>query len=231
MDLPYLAGLIDGEGSFTLERKGPKRSRHPKITISMNDKEAVEAVAQTFGGSLTKAHYPSQKTAKYTWYIGNSAAIELTKEVLPFLVIKRRQKVATLLISWPTSGSREGNKEMRQKLFEEMKIANAYKHPTKDLDRRILTADDKSYLAAIIDGEGYVCRPREELQITSTDNELCYWCKSRFGGKVYKCTERAGYAQCWSWRRKSSHAEWWIEVAEKVQILRKREDMLVPLYV
>lgn len=92
MDLRYLAGLFDGEGSIGIYRQ--KATGYRKTAGLTNTyKPILEVILQEFGGGL----YPQRAAtrlhkATWGWEIQNGPDIRIFLEKLrPFLIIKAEQ--------------------------------------------------------------------------------------------------------------------------------------------
>jgi len=82
--LAYLAGLIDGEGYFKVEKQGTLR-----LIIGMCDKKTIQWIKDNFGGNIT-----IQKTQKgrlfYVWRLNQGKDLfYLMLCIIPFLVNKK----------------------------------------------------------------------------------------------------------------------------------------------
>ena len=95
VEAAYIAGLIDGEGCFYIERFKSARSpigfQYRVIaTITMCDKRTIEYVCK-----LTEKNYRSRRLASgrtaYTIDWRNGIAGDLLKAILPFLQNKKEQ--------------------------------------------------------------------------------------------------------------------------------------------
>jgi len=96
----YLAGLLDGEGCFHLSRFKTKFSSityqyKPTIEITMCDKRTIDFVAKATGKNV---RISKAKSGKPTYIVVwcSQTAINLSKQLLPFLICKKEQ--AELLI-------------------------------------------------------------------------------------------------------------------------------------
>ena len=98
-DIIYLAGFIDGEGSITMIH-GINNGYSPFIAITNTNKAIIEWVQKRVGRGKIHAYEAWKEGQKpyYTWRIYNRQALELAKELLPYLKIKRVQ--AQLLIDY-----------------------------------------------------------------------------------------------------------------------------------
>lgn len=91
-DLIWLAGLLEGEGTFDLHR-----GRYPRIRLAMTDRDVVGRAATLLGasirGSLRARPYRS------TWHteISGERAAAVMREVLPFMGARRSAKIAEVL--------------------------------------------------------------------------------------------------------------------------------------
>lgn len=86
----YLAGFLDGEGSFTI---GLSKRAHlnRRITVSLTDLETLRILCDTFGGSVCRRG-PRQAGWKqvYQWNIPSSIAQQVSQGVYPYLLTKKR---------------------------------------------------------------------------------------------------------------------------------------------
>lgn len=92
--IAYLAGLIDGEGSFTIQisirttKKGTQYiNLNPRIGMSiMYGVEVLEELQSTFGGQIYKF-----KDGVQRWNLSkNEPLINTVEELLPYLRIKKK---------------------------------------------------------------------------------------------------------------------------------------------
>ncbi len=101
-DLAYLAGLLDGEGTITLERSSnPRAFRAPLVSISSTDRELVEAALSIAGAGwiqvkrrAAQAHWKQG----YEYRVKNAAAIELLGKLRPFMRCPAKVRRADMLL-------------------------------------------------------------------------------------------------------------------------------------
>ena len=96
----YMAGIMDGEGTFYIgnysgNRKNGDKHYQTVIAICSTDKCLIDWLFEIFGGS-TRQYTPNQmaKNARkqvYRWQATSNRLTHICKEILPYLVIKRRQ--------------------------------------------------------------------------------------------------------------------------------------------
>jgi hypothetical protein len=132
VDLAYAAGFIDGEGSFIIARrriKGRKDIHLPMIDVTQNDSTVLYWLRDLFGSGYV---YKTAKTKSHMFRIGNRAAIDTARLLLPYLKIKQEQ--AKILIAFKDEAvwRRGGNKSVppdehqrREKLTERMVKLNS----------------------------------------------------------------------------------------------------------
>lgn len=82
MSPEYLAGFVDGEGCFFIE----KRSGGAKLSIAQKDYSLLEMIQSQWGGTFY--HHP--KGTSYLTFAG-SFAKPIIESILPHLILKRDQ--------------------------------------------------------------------------------------------------------------------------------------------
>jgi len=84
--LSYIAGYFDGEACISLLRLDTL-----KLGIVSGDREVLELIARTFGGSVwpERRRYCGDERWYYRWRVNNGRAQAVLRELLPFLVAKR----------------------------------------------------------------------------------------------------------------------------------------------
>lgn len=91
-DLLWLAGLLEGEGTFDLHRH-----RYPRIRLGMTDRDVVGRAASLMDSKLRLALHPAP--VQPTWHaeISGERAAAIMREVLPFMGARRSQRIAAVL--------------------------------------------------------------------------------------------------------------------------------------
>lgn len=87
----YLAGVIDGEGSIILYRRG--KGAALRLNVANTNLELVRWCVNTTGvGNIVrkKSENPRHKSS-YLWLVNSQAAASVLKQILVYLVIKQRQ--------------------------------------------------------------------------------------------------------------------------------------------
>ncbi len=102
VDLAYIAGIIDGEGSITLTNynKG-NGTRFPVVAVDSVDRELIDWLLATVGsGSIvTKKKYQDHHKQAHTFRLTRGSALELLQGVLPYLRINRKRERASMLVN------------------------------------------------------------------------------------------------------------------------------------
>lgn len=93
----YLAGLVDGEGYIGIKkskyaRHCPSPTYHERIQVRMVEEKAISLMKQTFGGNYYKEteHSKYSKRPLYCYAISDLIASKTCKELLPYLLIKKK---------------------------------------------------------------------------------------------------------------------------------------------
>lgn len=92
----YIAGLLDGEGTVCLAARKDKDCRnhffYPRVQISNTSLDLLDRVLEITGnGYVTRSSSPEGQKPGYVWKIGARQARYILPQVLPYLVLKRRQ--------------------------------------------------------------------------------------------------------------------------------------------
>ena len=98
VELAYLAGIVDGEGTVTMSRSGTRTYR-PAVNVDSTDRELIEWIHERCGGMIIeKKTYKSHHRQSYIWRLRNFAAVEMLAAILPFMVIERKRKRAEIIV-------------------------------------------------------------------------------------------------------------------------------------
>lgn len=97
LELPYVAGIFDGEGYITINKYRHPSGRHIRyqlhVGIGMTDKPVIEAIAKQFGGMSTSYKSPKKVTHRrvFEWRVSSKSAVPFLKAVQPWLMVKKEQ--------------------------------------------------------------------------------------------------------------------------------------------
>lgn len=114
-DIQWLAGLLEGEGSFCISRSGSV----PRLVLQMTDKDVVSSAASLLKSKVwgtvrkTKGH-------KDIWACGVAGltAIEWMRLLRPFLGIRRQHQILSVVKQWlATRKHRSQDREFWLKVF------------------------------------------------------------------------------------------------------------------
>lgn len=90
LDRAWLAGLLEGEGSFLW-----MSDRRARVTCGMTDKDVLERVFLLCGGKIWKQKYKAKDHHKdvWIWYLEGQDAVNLMEELHPHMGIRRSSKI------------------------------------------------------------------------------------------------------------------------------------------
>lgn len=115
-NIAWLAGLLEGEGSFICTPRKGKRGYRICVCLTMNDEDVVRRACQ-----VAKVGYVTYVKSRNRWYWSIQAAgpaVNLMKLLLPFMGNRRSEKILTILKVWntlPRNHCRKGLHEMSRK--------------------------------------------------------------------------------------------------------------------
>lgn len=110
-DLLWLAGLLEGEGTFDLHR-----GKYPRVRVGMSDRDVVGRAATLLGARVRLSLKPAPNSAMWHAEISGTKAVAIMREILPHMGSRRSGKIATVLghaSLGPTSSGAPGPKITR----------------------------------------------------------------------------------------------------------------------
>ena len=98
MELAYLAGFFDGEGSISFHEKRPSIIR-VTLSISNTASEPIEMIVRVFGGDYHVGYYGAfnRNRIHYRWQCASINQTRLIlQSLLPYLVVKKAKAIEAL---------------------------------------------------------------------------------------------------------------------------------------
>lgn len=91
-EVVWLAGLLEGEGSFDAHR-----GKYPRIRLAMTDRDVVARAAALMDATIRLSLHPAP--AQPTWHteISGERAAVIMRELLPFMGTRRSGRIASVL--------------------------------------------------------------------------------------------------------------------------------------
>lgn len=145
----YMAGIMDGEGTFYIgnysgNRKNGDKHFQTLIAVASTDKSLIDWLFEIFGGGIRK-YTPKQmsKNARkevYRWCATSNRMLHICQIILPYLVIKKRQSEIMIEIRSTfneeqnikgrqhTQNLPKGTLEKRQQLMNELQFLHTRTH-------------------------------------------------------------------------------------------------------
>lgn len=135
----YFAGLFDGEGTFTISNN-PPRNNGPsyafrEIFVTNTNLEVLEWLRDHLGGTIRVTKYAKNGWKDvYKWYVGTKQHYYVVKNMLPFLIIKKKQ--AKLILKFiklkekqkadkrGTGGLTKQEWEQRNDILQQVRVLN-----------------------------------------------------------------------------------------------------------
>lgn len=101
IELHWLAGLLEGEGSFM---QGPPSDPHkPIISIEMTDKDVVARVSSLFGTKVLTPVKRGQYKQTYVCRVRGARAVALMQQLYPLMGIRRQRQIGKALSTASTA--------------------------------------------------------------------------------------------------------------------------------
>jgi hypothetical protein len=100
IEVGWLAGLFEGEGTFFMSRNivNKKVYPSPRVVISMTDRDVIEKVSQLVGTKVCSAK-PYGVSKKYTYkvHLVGKKAITFMEAILPLMGKRRSEKILSII--------------------------------------------------------------------------------------------------------------------------------------
>jgi len=181
--MAYIAGLFDGDGSFTLGRAKPSREGqshlyYPLIQFCNRDRSALGIIKNVFGGYInTRKPYVakdgSPRQTSYTLKIEKSThCAPLLESLMPYLITKRER--ADFLLSFINKnpfvrGSNKLSNEIvssRERDYIQMKLLNDHREGNYKISLRYARRNSLdecfwAYISGLLDTDGSFSIKRE----------------------------------------------------------------------
>lgn len=91
-DLLWLAGLLEGEGSFDAHR-----GKYPRIRLAMTDRDIVGRAASLMDSKIRLALHPAPASATWHTEISGVRAAAIMRDILPHMGTRRSGRIADVL--------------------------------------------------------------------------------------------------------------------------------------
>ena len=117
-DLYWLAGLLEGEGSFTTAGRRGRSTRQPVIALGMTDEQPVKRAAQLMGSSVY-SYQPRRPNSKrnYQMRVNGKNAVPWLLVLKPLLSPRRQSQIDHCLeVAEAMPGTARGERNGHAKL-------------------------------------------------------------------------------------------------------------------
>jgi len=95
IELAYLAGVFDGEGSFGIWSKGEGKNKRLRVCVEMSDGDIVLRFLTFFKTGAIYSREPKDAKHKlmYSWRVDKKEiALDILRRMLPYLSKRRQHK-------------------------------------------------------------------------------------------------------------------------------------------
>lgn len=129
--IAYLAGIVDGEGSFVLHYHARRSKYSSQLQIGNTDLRLLQWIVSNFGGSVYPEHRESPRHKPIWRWISHSESLtDLIESILPYLIVKRSQ--AELILAYratvspvrTTKPTTDSVRETRRELHAKLSVMN-----------------------------------------------------------------------------------------------------------
>jgi hypothetical protein len=91
------SGILEGEGTFITKTNGHR----PIVACQMTDQDVIFDLQKLWGGRVyySKARQKGYKDV-WRWQVGGDEAVELMKQIRPFMYSRRKEKIDQVIKVW-----------------------------------------------------------------------------------------------------------------------------------
>jgi len=103
IDLAWLAGVLEGEGSFIETWVGRPKYHNVVICLKMTDRDVVDRVAALWNSGVYDEKVPRSilsRKVSYAAYLTGQRAIALMYQLWPHMGERRRAQISRLFDAW-----------------------------------------------------------------------------------------------------------------------------------
>ena len=109
VEIAWLAGLLEGEGSFVSKRQVKKNKGGseyvyvmPTIKVGSTDLDVIQRVQEMWGAKHLQFHRRRQPHWKDQWIVTRSGepAVKTMRQILPHMGERRSAKIRELIEAW-----------------------------------------------------------------------------------------------------------------------------------
>lgn len=97
-DIAWLAGLMEGEGSFFPEKKSGRTKRIATMVVTMSDPDVIQRVADMMDTKMNGPMWSNKSTIPlYRARVRGTKALALMQLILPYMGERRSAKILELM--------------------------------------------------------------------------------------------------------------------------------------
>lgn len=100
-DLYWLAGILEGEGSFCFVEPRPGHNGRPTVQIHMIDRDIIDRVGTLFGANVsTRKRRGSMRTDAHQVFLSGGKAIAWMMTLYTLMGLRRQRQIRTCIFHW-----------------------------------------------------------------------------------------------------------------------------------
>lgn len=127
VELAYLAGLIDGEGSITLTRNRSNEHRRVVLGVTSTTREIIDLLLTQVGGHcFTIRKKKEHHKQAWNWVLGNHAALEFLETVVTHMHEPSKIARIQLLLSQYNNVTKKNGKYSAEELEAKLQFEKLF---------------------------------------------------------------------------------------------------------
>lgn len=132
VDLAYVAGLFDGEGTVTLTKSNSwKRFKSPQVSITSTTYEIIAFLQEKFGGYVCKQKvYKTHHKQSWSWRLTNDTVFPFLQAIIKYMKEPTKIYRANLLLEEYKKVTPRNGKYSEEMSAKKLDFQERFFHPS-----------------------------------------------------------------------------------------------------
>lgn len=245
--LAYTGAIIDGEGCISIGKQNNNLQLH--ISVANTDKGLIDFLLKNFGGNLYIGKQKEKRKQFWIWSLtGCKNAITFLEQVIPYLLIKRKQAEFALEFAKQRENILKLVREDRKYTEEQIQLYKEVKKLKKEYPPELPTynfteEEKRYYLAGLIDGDGCVRLTKAVhengygnkklilvplISVANTDKRMSEFLMNEFKGFTMKKERHDKQKSIYQWYMQGvSKKDFFLSLKDKLLIKNQQLNLLL----
>lgn len=135
LQIAYLAGLFDGEGTITLLRHNRNEFKGPVMSMTSTTHNLLVLCQKSLGGDIqTQKVYKSHHKPSWSWRVRGNAALNAIAKLYPYLQEPEKKRRMQLILSTYKEVTPRNGKYSDELLLKKKDFEHEFFHPSNVME-------------------------------------------------------------------------------------------------